>query len=154
MRVNLGEIYNDTITLINKIDAKDNPTKEDMYEKRVLNGCMWTLRTERVVNADGTVTIGTTHQVQIPENVEYRPYKEWVALKDRENFFTIRPGDVVIKGVVSEEIDSGTVLRKVMANYEPDAFNVQMFRDATKGAGFEHSVSGILRFTEPYIIEG
>lgn len=153
MRANLGEIYNETITVINILDAKDSDEKQDAYVKHFLDGCMWNIRTARTVEQDGTVTVGTTHVVQIPEDAEYLPYKEWAKLADKSTHFTIRPKDYVVLGKVTEEL-TALNLRKVILNYEPEAFQVQAFRDATKGKGFEHSVKGIMRFTEPYIVEG
>lgn len=153
MRINLGKVYNEVITIINKIDAKDSEEKMDSFVKHQLEGCMWSIRTQREVQTDGTVTVGTSHIVQIPEDAEYLPYKEWVKLEDKNNNFTISAGDYVIKGIVEEDITASNI-RSVVKKYEPDAFQVQMFRDATKGEGFEHSTAGIMRFVEPYIIEG
>lgn len=150
MRANLGRIYSQTITLLNKLDAKDSDQKTDEYFKTIIPKCMWSLVTSRTVEPDGTVVIGTSHRVQIPEDENYHPYKEW---KDTREGFTIRAGDYVIKGTVTEEVDSGN-FRNIVKQYEPDAFEVQTFRDATKGDGFTHSVKGVNRFIEPYILEG
>lgn len=152
MRVKLGKVYDQTVTVINKLDAKDSSQKQDEYFKHVFNHCMWSLVTTRDVDINGVVTIGTSHRVQIAENVDYLPYKEWVNA-DHEKVFTVRAGDYVVLGEVTEEITASTI-RKVIPLYEPDAFQVQSFRDATKGEGFDHSTSGILRFIEPYVIEG
>lgn len=150
MYANLGEIYDDTISILNKLDARDSQSKTDEYFVTVIDHCMWSLVTTRTVESDGTVTIGTSHRVQIPENESYKPYKEWKI--DKEGF-TIRAGDYVVKGEVTEDVTSGN-FRAIVKQYEPDAFEVQTFRDATKGKGFRHSVNGINRFIEPYIIEG
>lgn len=152
MRADLGQIYDKTVTVINRLDAKDGGTTYDTYYKHTLPQCMWSLVTTRNVEADGTVTIGTSHRVQIPENPDYMPYKLWVG-SDKNKSFTVRAGDYVVLGEVEDEITASNI-RKVIAKYEPEAFQVQSFRDATKGAGFNHSVRGIRRFFEPYIIEG
>lgn len=173
MRANLGEIYNDTITVLNKLDARDGAQKVDTYRKTVLHHCMWSTKATRTVGTDGTVRVGTTQVVQIPENANYKPYRAWVEwlkpqlVTDEETedpeeptddvtndeYFTIRTGDYIVKGEVIEEVTASTI-KKVIPLYEPDAFQVQLFRDATKGAGFTHSTAGILRFTEAYIVEG
>lgn len=150
MRANLGRIYNTTITVLNKLDAKDSSQKMDEYKPTVIQHCMWSLVTSRTVQADGTVLIGTSHRVQIPEDALYRPYKEWK--KDLEGF-TIRTGDYIVKGRIIEEVTTANY-KSIIKQYEPDAFEVQTFRDATKGEGFEHSIKGINRFIEPYVIEG
>lgn len=152
MRANLGQIYDETITVINKLDARDSAEKQDSYFKRVLHHCMWSTKTSRTVEADGTVDIGTTTVVQIPESENYLPYKAW-AKGDKDQSFTICAGDYIVKGVVTEDITAANV-KKVLAQYEPESFQIQTFRDATKGDGFTHSTAGIMRFTEAYIVEG
>lgn len=151
MRANLGEIYDETVSIINKIDARDSEDKKDSYYVTVLEHCMWSTKATRTVGSDGTVSVGTTQVVQIPEDANYKPYKSWK--ESPEGFFTVRPGDYVIRGAVTEDITPAT-LRKIVALYEPHAFQVQLFRNATKGDGFIHSTSGILRFAEAYILEG
>lgn len=153
MRADLGQIYDDTITVINKLDAKDSLLKEDGYYKTVINHCMWSVRTERSVSDNGTVNIGTVHQVQIPESENYMPYRDWKKAENRNDAFTLRTGDYVVKGEVTEEVTAANI-KKVINQYEPDAFQIQSFRDATKGDGFTHSTSGILRFAEVYYVEG
>lgn len=153
MRANLSEIYDDTITVINKLDAKDSMLKQDTYYKTVLKHCMWSTKTTRSVQADGTVNIGTVHSVQIPESENYKPYREWRKLENRNDSFTLRTGDYVILGEVKEDI-TALSLKSITNLYEPEAFQIQSFRDATKGKGFIHSNKGIMRFTEVYAIEG
>lgn len=153
MRADLGQIYDDTITVINKLNARDSLLKQDTYYKTVIPHCMWTVKAERNTSSDGTVIIGTVHQVQIPESENYMPYREWKAYGNREEAFTLQPGDYVVKGEVTEYVDAST-LKSVLKAYEPDVFPIQLFRDATKDAGFEHSTAGIMRFAEMYYVEG
>lgn len=153
MRADIGAIYDETITVINKLDARDAALKQDAYYPTVLHHCMWSVKATRAVQSDGTVAVGTTHQVQIPESEHYLPYRDWKAAEAREAAFTIRPGDYIVRGEIDGEITPQTV-RKIVDEYEPDAFQVQAFRDATKGPGFEHGTSGALRFAEVYYVEG
>lgn len=153
MRANLGEIYDETITVINKLDAKDSALKTDSYFVTTLDHCMWSDRVTRTVGTDGTVQVATSHQVQIPEAENYMPYRDWRKAEARADSFTLRAGDYVIRGKVEDEISASTI-KNVVKLYEPDAFQIQAFRDATKGAGFEHSTDGIMRFTEVYYVEG
>lgn len=153
MRADLGKIYDDTITIVNKLDAKDSALKTDSYFVTTLDHCMWADRVSRTVQSDGTVLVGTTHQVQIPEAENYMPYREWRKAETRADSFTLRAGDYVIRGKVDEEITASTI-KNVVKLYEPDAFQIQAFRDATKGEGLEHSTDGIMRFTEVYYVEG
>lgn len=153
MRVDLGKLYDHTITVINKLEAKDAALKQDAYYKTVLHHCMWSVRTTRTVQSDGTVSIGTVHTVQIPESANYLPYREWRKADNREESFTLRTGDHIALGEVTEDI-TATTLKKVMNLYEPDSFQIQTFRDATKGDGFQHSTAGVMRFAEVYYVEG
>lgn len=153
MRANLGAIYDDTITIINKLDAKDSALKQDVYYKTKLNHCMWATKTTRTVQSNGTVVISTVHQVQIPESENYQPYRVWKNADNRADSFTLRTVDYVVRGEITEEITAST-LKNVIKLYEPDAFQIQAFRDATKGEGFEHSTDGIMRFAEVYYVEG
>lgn len=153
MRADLSKIYDDTITVINKLDAKDSMLKQDAYYKTVLHHCMWSVRTTRTVQSDGTVNIATVHNVQIPESENYQPYREWKKAENRAESFTLRTGDYIVLGEVAEEITALT-LKSITKLYEPDAFQIQSFRDATKGNGFSHSKNGIMKFAEVYAVEG
>lgn len=153
MRADLEAIYDDTITVINRLDARDAALKQDVYYPTVIPHCMWSVRATRAVQDDGTVAVGTTHQVQIPESDAYIPYREWRKAENRDGFFTLRTGDYVVRGEVTDEVTAQS-LREIVRVYEPDAFQVQAFRDATKGAGFSHSNEGALRFAEVYYVEG
>ena len=153
MRANLSKAYDATVTVLNRLDARDAGLKSDQYLKTVLHGCMLDSTTTRSVQADGTVTIGTVHRLQIPETADYMPYREWSQTVMRGLFFTLREGDYVIAGEVPEEVTADNV-KKVVASYEPDAFQVQHFRDLTKRAGLFHSGRGPLRFAECYYVEG
>lgn len=151
MLANLSAIYDQTLTVINRVDAKDAGERQDSYQATVLHGCMWSDTSTRTVQSDGTVSIGTVHRVQIPESGSYAPYREW--LKSREGRFTVREGDYVVKGEVDEEVDASNV-KRIVAEREPDAFQVQHFRNLTKGDGLSHSRRGALRFAECYYLEG
>lgn len=153
MRADLGAIYDDTITVINKLDAKDSALKQDSYFVTTIKHCMWADRVSRTVQSDGTVNIATTHQVQIPEAENYLPYREWRKAEARADSFTLRAGDYIVRGIVKEDINSSNV-KATMKLYEPDVFQIQAFRNATKDKGFEHSTDGILRFAEVYYVEG
>lgn len=154
MYADLGAIYDDTITVINKLDAKDSALKQDVYYATVLHHCMWATKTVRQVDSNGDVNIGAVHQVQIPESENYQPYRDWKKDRDtRTEAFTLRTGDYILKGEVTDDVTASTI-KAIVRDYEPDAFQIQTFRDATKGDGFEHSTDGIMRFTEVYYCEG
>ena len=147
MRVSLGSLYDETVTVLNRLDAKDAGAPQDSYHVTVLHGCMWDSKATRIVQSDGTVVVGTVHRLQIPESEAYVPYLEWVKLSDRSGRFTLRHGDYVVLGEVSETVTASNV-KRVVAAYEPDAFQIQHFRNLTRGAGMSGSKAGVLRFSE------
>lgn len=153
MQANLGAIYNETLTVVNRLDARDSADKQDEYHATVLTGCMWSATATHTVQSDGTVVVGTVHRVQIPEQANFLPYRAWSGLDDKSDYFTLRQGDYVVRGVISETLDPATA-KKTLASYEPDVFQIQHFRDLSKREGFIHSNEGVLRFAECYYLEG
>lgn len=167
MRVDLGELYNQTVTVVNRLDARDTPLRQDVYYATVLDGCMWSQKQVRTVQDDGTVVLGVTHVVQVPESDRFLPYNDWasetkvapVGVDGDEGGtpfvppFTARLGDYVFKGEVEEPVDA-TALKKLVSRHEPDVFQIQSFRDLTHGPGMSHGTSGIMRFAECYVLEG
>lgn len=153
MRVNQDEFYNDTITILNKLDARDASLSEDVYYKTILTGCMWSEQSTRTVGSDGDVQIGTIFKIQIPEYSDYLPYKDWSKAENRDDHFTVSMGDYVIRGEVTEDITTNT-LKNIVRLYEPNACQVQHFRDLTDDNGITHALGGFRDFIEVLYVEG
>ena len=152
LRADLDAIYaGEPVTVINRLDAKDGGTKADQWLVTVVPDCRWGERQVRTVQADGTVAIATVHTVKIPETDAYATYRDWKASPSAG--FTLRGGDYLIRGEVSEAIDASNV-REVVKAHEPDAFQVQAFRKTAKKGGLGGSKAGVLRFAEGYHVEG
>lgn len=83
----------------------------------------------------------------------YLPYKEWMKPENRDSHFTVREGDYVVKGEVTEEVTTANI-RAVVKLYEPQAFQVQAFQDCTFGGGMKSSKKGWMRFAEVLSLEG
>lgn len=152
MRVNTNDLYRDTITILNKLDARDATLKKDAWYKTVIPDCMWTERITRTVTSDGTVNIGSSFQIQIPDNENYRSYKDWMKPENRDKLFTVRQGDYLIRGEVPEEITPENI-RSVVAKYEPEACQVKTFRDLRRSE-LKYVPSALMRFAEILEIEG
>lgn len=152
MRVS-PEIYDATVTILNKVDAKDAALQADAYYKTVLRGCMWSDRVTRTVGSDGTAVVATSHTVQFPDYSRYMPYVEWSKAENRDEYFTVRSGDWVVLGEV-EGTPTASTIRKDLAAYEPNVFQVQGFRNLTSPKGLSYSNSGWLRFAEVLAVEG
>lgn len=131
MRVNLSEIYGDTITLINKLDAKHALLKQDAYYATVLHNCMWSDEFANGVSSSGVVTPTTIHRIQIPAyEGQYIPYMEWRKMEGRENYFTLRTDDYIVRGEITENVDA-TTIRSIISEFEPNAFQVRAWRELT-----------------------
>lgn len=151
LRADLDAIYaGEDVTFVNKLDARDAAAKQDAWYATTLQGCVWSEREVRTVQADGTVSVGMVRRVQVPETDGYSPYREWA--EDPASGFTVRGGDYVIRGALAEAVDASNV-REVVAAHEPNAFQVQAFRDLSLPA-FNAPRSGVLRLAEGLFVEG
>lgn len=128
MFVDLSRMYGQTVTVINKLDAKDAALKMDAYYKQVVTGALWSAQVSRSVSTDGSVQIGQSVKVHIADRSEYMPYDEWKAAENRDAYFTIRTGDYIILGEVTEDVTASNVLQLVKAKGD-DAMQVKAFRD-------------------------
>lgn len=135
MRANLGEIYNEVVSVIHRIDAKEAGTRYDHFTVNVYQGCMWSETSQRSVSQDGTVTLDLTRKVQIPSD-----QSPVVAL-----------GDFICKGEISEAVTAGNV-REITASLP--SFQAKDVRNLAKNDGFACSPDGVLRFAECTYIEG
>lgn len=151
LRADLDAIYSgEDVTIVNKLDARHAAAKQDAYYVTVLHGCVWSESEVRTVQSDGTVSVGMVRRVQVPETVGYLPYRQWAA--DPASGFTVRGGDFVVRGTLSEAVDASNV-RTLVARYEPDAFQVQAFRDLSL-PNLNAPRKGVLRLAEGLFMEG
>lgn len=109
-----------TITVLNKLAAKDSATKLDVWKSTVLHNCSWKSLSERNVSGN-TASVGGVFVVRIPKSKDYHEYREW---KENMEGFTLSTGDYVIKGEVMEEITPNTII-DVVNSYKPDAFIIK-----------------------------
>lgn len=128
-----------TITVLNKLAARDSATKLDVWKATVLHNCSWSGRAERSVSGS-TVSVGNVFVVRVPKSADYHPYHEW---KDTMDGFTFSTGDYIIRGEITEEVTPNTVLN-IVNSHKPEAFIVKMFQDNT----------GTIEALEHYHIEG
>lgn len=131
----LDSLYGETVTIINRLDAKDAALKQDVYYATVIGGCMWSDEFKNGTSSDGVVTPTTIHKVQVPSSAKnYAKYRDWRELQGRAGTFTLRTGDYVIRGAVEGEI-SASDIRSIVSRYEPDAFQVKAWRELTRVEG-------------------
>lgn len=133
MFVDLSKMYGQTVTVLNKLDARDSALKLDTWYKQVVTGALWSANITRNVATDGSVSIGQSVKCHIANRAEYMPYDEWKAAGNRDAYFTIRTGDYVILGEVTEDVTASNVLQIVKARGD-DAMQVKAFRDLRDAA--------------------
>ena len=116
----LEHIYNETITILNKLRRSDAGGKTDLWYKTILHNVAW--YTDSARSAGGSaVYIGTYITILVPFNDSYLPYMEWKKLSDdeRKESFTVSNSDYIVRGVVTEDINADNVVA-VMQKYGED----------------------------------
>jgi hypothetical protein len=138
-----NEIYNQTVTLLNKLRQQDSVTKVDVWHKTIITDAAW--YTDSARSAGGqSVYIGTYITVLIPFHDEYIPYLEWRKAGMQEGHYTISNGDYVIKGIVTEEITPNNIV-KTLQNYGEDVCLVRHHKTAHNrfGATVQLRIQGV-----------
>lgn len=152
MRVSLADIYGDTVTLINKLDAKHAALKQDVYYATVIRDCMWSDEFRSGTSQSGVVTPTTIHEVQIPSSAKtYVKYSEWRKATNRDGLFTLRTGDYVVRGEVKEAITAENI-RTIVADFEPDAYQVRAWRELTVPDRSIETIGGLPVYR--FVLEG
>ena len=100
----------ETVTLYNRRETKDTAGRTVVtWYRTPLTGCSWTRRMERV--RDGTAYVQAEIIVcRIPESNAYRKPEEWDALTATTGLFTLAPGDIIVRGTVTDTITTAAAL--------------------------------------------
>lgn len=101
----------ETITLYNRREVRDAITQRTTvsWVRTALTGCSWARRMERV--RDGpTVTSAEVITCRIPESTAYRTPSAWDALTVTTGLFTLAPGDIIVRGTVTDTITASAAL--------------------------------------------
>lgn len=139
--------YIHTITVYNRMKAKDTAAKKEEWHKTVIPDCSWRCSTEDIQQQ---VQSGVTNRdqkenytVRIPRNEKFRNYEEWK--KAPAEYFTLSKQDIIILGECQDEITgaSPNTAAEVMQRHKPDAFLVKSFTDNTSHlVGKHYKVGG------------
>lgn len=139
----LNNIYNQKVTILNKLKRADGSGDVDVWYKHEVDNAAW--YTDSARSAGGTsVFIGTYITVLIPFNEDYVPYKEWKNSEDKETKFTMSSGDYVVLGTVPEEITAQNVIQ-IMQNYGADVCTVRHLNETHNrfGARVQLKIEGV-----------
>jgi len=118
--------WNKTVTLFCKYIDTEN--KKVVWYRYVLDNVFFGAKENKSVS-DTDFKKSVSMICRIPESEAYRAYGEWESL-DKEKFFTLKTGDVIILGNVSISVDesiSGNRMNDVMKRYAPNCFEVNAF---------------------------
>lgn len=139
----LKNIYNQRVTILNKLKKADSPTNLDMWQKTVIEDASWYSKVERTVT-NNTVAIGSYITCHIPFHEEYLPYSIWKQDGFQEDHFTMSSGDYIVLGEVEEDITSSNIVA-IMQKYEPNVCIVKHCTEAPMrfGATVQLMVEGI-----------
>ena len=100
-------MFNDVVTVYNKYK---NGTVEK-WQRTVLKGVFWNSVKGAVVRKTGN-TSADSLQLIIPCNIRsnraYKPPKAWARLEDKQSFWTLQSGDIVVKGDMSYEVEKSS----------------------------------------------
>lgn len=96
-------VKNTDITLYNKVSGPDGPT----YHRAYLYGVMWQDVHGVSPESEGLVVSDHT-DIFIPFTVtsqkNYALPKIFDAVSDKKNIFTLKPGDLIVKGIINFEL--------------------------------------------------
>lgn len=103
--------WNRTITLYNK--HEDEQTGLIRWYRRSLNNCFYK-STNNTINIGGVQLQTDDNIIRIPEQPNYLPPYKWLQVPNDEKsqVFTLKGGDLIILGDVSEDIDEYTQGRR------------------------------------------
>ena len=95
---------NEWVTLFNRRESTGpNGRTITSWHRSYLSGCYWASRPGRVWDGSSVVMVDETI-CKIPGSSHYRAPADWDAMTDPGGYFTLSPGDVLLRGVVDEDI--------------------------------------------------
>ena len=139
----LENIYNQRVTILNKLKRTDNKTGVDVWRKSTVDDVVWYTKSARSAGSS-SVFIGTYITVLFPFNSRYLPYMEWKKPGNQEEHFTMSSGDYIILGDVPENITANNII-KVLEQYGENVCQVKHYNANYKrfGARVQLKVEGV-----------
>jgi hypothetical protein len=144
VRIDASQLYVDTVTILFRVDARDvTGATADSIKKIEIAGCDWNKVVDRSFSTTTAVRAETV-KVHIPR-ADYVSYVDYVA---NGAGWTVRDGDVVVLGSVSETVTSATLPAIIKKYQGAKVYHVEdLHRAALRGVG------GLSAFTECIYIE-
>lgn len=139
----LENIYNQRVTILNKLKRTDSKTGVDVWRKSTVDDVVWYTKSARSAGSS-SVFIGTYITVLFPFNSRYLPYMEWKKPGNQDEHFTMSSGDYIILGDVPENITANNII-KVLEQYGENVCQVKHHNANYKrfGARVQLKVEGV-----------
>lgn len=139
----LENIYNQKVTILNKLKRVDSKTGVDVWRKSTADDVAWYTKSARSAG-NSSVFIGTYITVLFPFNSRYLPYMEWKKPGNQEGHFTMSSGDYIILGDVDEEVTAKNII-EVLEKYGENVCQVKHHNASYKrfGARVQLKVEGV-----------
>lgn len=107
-----------TITLYNRRETKDASGRTVVtWYRRSIGGCSWMQKVVRVWNGTAVV-LSNAIICRIPEHPAYREPQEWDALGSPSGYFTLAPGDIIVRGQVTDTIGTPLSAAALVEKYK------------------------------------
>lgn len=120
--------WNTSLTVFNRVFDPD--TKATTWQKTILQNCFY-LQNSGLARSGVEIRANDNYVVRIPANEAYIPQAEWETMQSgQEGRFTLAPGDLIFKGEILDEIESGSG-NSLLEQYKPDCFKIQSVYDGT-----------------------
>ncbi len=115
--LSLTMIPNTDITIYNKYT--DPTTRAEKYQRTVVSDVVWQ-GAKASSAANGGLLASNSAAIYIPmvRGTQYVKPIAWQALVTKTGKWTLAEGDVIVKGIVTDEITGGTTMTTLKATYD------------------------------------
>lgn len=157
MNIDVDGLLDRTVTVFNKIGAKESSAQEDKYRPTVLKPALWSENVTRTQDADGTVHLKRSVRVQVPSGTAvFMERGEWLAKAVKsptEGVYTLTLHDYMMLGEVAAKGDMTRqeMLREIGENPHCEVMAV---RDLRNNDAVSTQEVGCLKYASVVYAEG
>ncbi len=133
--------WNQDITLYNRYEGKDGAVK---WYKSIVSGC-FVKNIRSYIVSSGKGDAGSQNIIRIRKSDKYIPPEEWSETQYCEHSFTLKGGDIVVIGNVSDNIDEyqkGNRSSDILQKYSTRCFVVGSVSVNDFGSLAHYMISG------------
>lgn len=107
-------IPNSHITIYNKYIV----SRTETWQRFQIRDVVWQAQKAITNRKDSLAANTITVLIPIPAHTEYLYPKAWQALVSKSGYFTLQENDVIVRGLVTDEITGGFTLTSLKAKYD------------------------------------